>query len=170
MRLTRHHGLPGCPHPFRVLVAATFALSVLASCQGGAENDPTATPPVVSETPVPTEQGVRLRPVVWTTGVDRGTGEPTDRVEVFPRDTETIYAALEVMNMPAGSRLTAAWEINDRPVAGLESTVVVDKAQPLGWAEFHLTWKGQTMWPVGTLRIVITASTGESIESSVRIE
>lgn len=170
MRLTRHRALPDCPRLFGVVFASTLALGILVSCQGGGGTDPTATPLAVSETAVATEQAVRLRPVVWTTGIDPDTGEPTDRVEVFPRDTDRIYAALEVMNMPEGGTLAATWEINGQPVEGLESTIRIDAAQPAGWAEFHLDWEGQTMWPVGTLRITIASSTGETVESSVEIE
>ncbi len=162
--------LSGLP---RLLAITTLALVGLVSCQGGGETNPTATlpPPVVSETAVPGMEGIRLRPVTWTTGIDPGTGEPIDRVEVFPRDTDTIYAAFEVvMNVPEGGMLTARWEINGRPVEGLAATIEIDAAQPAGWAEFHLDWEGPTMWPVGTLRIVITSSAGETLESSVEIE
>lgn len=168
--------LIGCRRPLRSsrpgrhlsrLVALAIISLLLVSCQGGANTDPTATPPVVSEPP---EQPVRFEPVVWTTGIDPGTGEPIDRVEAFPRDTVTIYAAVEVINLPEGATLSATWEINGRPVEGLQATIEVDRAQPAGWAEFHLDWNGRTLWPVGTLRIVITSSTGESIEGSVRIE
>lgn len=71
--------------------------------------------------------------------------------------------------MPEGGVLTATWEINGRPVAGLYSTIKVDDAQSTGWAEFHLVWESQAMWPVGILSIMITSSTGEIIESSVEI-
>lgn len=153
----------------RVLVFSSLAL-VLVSCQRGTEVEPTATPLAVSGTTVPASQRVRLGPVVWTTGVDPETGKPIDRVESFPRNTKTIYAAFEVMNLPQGSTLTATWRINGRLVEGLESTIQVNEAQPAGWAEFHLDWEGRTMWPVGTLGILITSSTGETVESSVRIE
>lgn len=168
--MIRCRGPLGPSHPSRrlsLLVALAIVSLLLVSCQGGANTDPTATPPVVSEPP---EQPVRFEPVVWTTGIDPGTGEPIDRVEAFPRDTVTIYAAVEVINLPDGATLSATWEINGRPVEGLQARIAVDRAQPAGRAEFHLDWNGRTLWPVGTLRIVITSSTGQSIEGSVWIE
>jgi len=176
VRLARHRALPVVfrmpPAMLRrtlcVLVVSSLGLALVA-CRGGDETSPAATPTAMSGTAVPTEQGIRTRPVVWTTLVDPKTGEPRDRVRAFPRDTDTIYAALEVISMPEGGVLTATWEINGRPVAGLYSTIKVDDAQSTGWAEFHLVWESQAMWPVGILSIMITSSTGEIIESSVEI-
>lgn len=160
MRLTRSRALIRWSW-----ILAVFSVGLaLGACQGDEGPGSTPAPSAVREMPP-----VLFRSVVWTTAVDPATGQPADRIEVFPRDTKRIIAAVEVMNLPAGGALTATWTMNGRPVEGLDSTIRVDRAQPSGWAEFHLDWAGPTMWPVGTLTILITSSTGETVESSVRI-
>ena len=151
----------------RVLLVLVVGV-VLGACEGNGATDAT-TPP----TPIPTATVVlpplELGPVVWTTGIEAATGEPVDRVDSFPRDAVTIYAAVEARNLPAGSSLTATWGINGQPVEALSTTVTIEQARRAGWVEFRLEWAGETRWPVGTLTIRISANTGETVEGTVRI-
>ncbi len=141
---------------------------LLGACGGNGATDSTApasTSPPATASPQPLELGS----VVWTTGIATGTGAPVDRVSVFPRDAVAIHAAVEARSLPAGTTLTAAWEINGQPIEALSTTVTVDQPRRGGWADFRLEWAGETRWPAGTLAIRISASTGETVEGTVRI-
>ncbi len=152
----------------RVVLVGVLGL-MLSACGGNGATDPTPPPSAIPSTTDVRQPPLVLGSVVWTTGIDATTGEPVDRVETFPRDAVSIHAALEVGNLPAGSILTAAWEINGSPIEALESTITVDQARSLGWVEFRLDWVGEARWPVGTLTIRITANTGETVEGEARI-
>lgn len=122
--------------------------------------------PTASDNPVRTELGA----IVWTSGIDPETAEPIDRREAFARDVQTIYAAVETGPLAAGTTLTATWAFNGQPIQGADVTVTAEESISRGWVEFHLDWSGATLWPVGTLSVEISASTGESTTSSVEIQ
>lgn len=164
MRVNRSIGLRRL---HAIVVMALVVTTTIVACGGGGTVTPTPTnPPTTVPTP---NQSITVKPVVWTTGVDPQSGEPVDRIEAFPRDTPIIYAAFEVSKLPAGGTLTARWSINGHPVDALATTIRAEQDRPAGWAEFDLVWNGQILWPVGTLTIVITSSTGDGVKSSVEI-
>lgn len=133
----------------------------LTSCTGQAEGPSTS-----SATVVPTATQVAaatdLGAVVWASEIDPVTFEPVERREAFSRDEKHIHAA--------GTTLTAAWAFNSQPIEGTDVAVTADAARSAGWVEFHLEWNGAALWPVGTLAVEITASTGESTRSTVEIQ
>lgn len=140
----------------------------LAGCATGDERVEAPSGTVVAtsaEQAAPTELGE----VVWASDVDPDTSEPVGQRETFARDDDVIYAVVRTGPLAAGTTLTATWTFNGQSVEGIEVAVTADEARGAGWVEFHLEWNGATLWPVGTLAITITASTGESTEGAVEI-
>lgn len=154
-----------------LLLCAALALVCLAltACAGQDEEPPAPTATVVA-TSIEAAAFTDLGPVVWASDIDPVTSEPADRREVFSRDATVIYAVLQTGPLAAGTTLTATWTFNGQPIEGIDVTVTADEARGGGWVEFHLEWNGAALWPVGTLAVEVTASTGESSESSVEIE
>lgn len=152
-----------------VCVVLAMLCVTLAGCAGQDDEPSTSTATVVpatEEASVTTELG----PVVWASEIDPVTSAPVDRREAFSRDEKTIHALVETGPLAAGTTLTAAWTFNGQPIEGIDVTVTADEARGPGWAEFRLEWNGAALWPVGTLTVRITASTGESTEGSIEIE
>lgn len=149
-------------------------MSLLAGCSAnGGDNNGTTPPPATTEitASVPEDAGgLDLRPIVWTDTVDGATGEPGSRLEVVPRDTTLIHATVETGSIPAGTTFEAVWSFNDEVIPELTTTLEVAEPRRAGWIGFDLTWTGATYWPQGTLSVEITASTGESVRSSVEIQ
>lgn len=154
-----------------VVVRAVLAMLCvpLAGCAGQADEPSTSTATVVPPTDGATVT-TELGPIVWASEIDPVTSAPVDRREAFSRDEKTIHALVETGPLAAGTTLTAAWTFNGQPIEGIDVTVTTDEARGPGWADFRLEWNGAALWPVGTLTVRITASTGESIEGSIEIE
>jgi hypothetical protein len=106
--------------------------------------------------------------VAWATGLDAN-GAPADEIDEFPRDGERIHAAVDVTGLSRGVSFEASWTINGMPVEGIGQTVVIDEPAPAGWVSFSLVWEGEVLWPVGTLGVTITASSGEATSGEIRI-
>lgn len=155
---------------FRYLAPAGLMLLCLAliSCdggQGGASTLDATSDPASIEGTAPTELG----DVVWASEIDPISFEPVERRETFSRDVSRVYAVVKTGPLAAGTTLTAAWAFNGQPVEGIDVALHVDAARNAGWVEFHLDWNGAALWPVGNLAVEITASSGESIGSTVEI-
>lgn len=156
----------------RLGAAGLIVAVVLAACGGGGE-DPEVTPEATSIPETPTAVATEiptlgLGAVIWTTSVGAN-GEPGEPVESFGRNTEEIFAVVEVTNAPPGTSVTAEWAINGSPLPRLAQTVAVPEGVSGGWVSFALTWEAETMWPAGELSIVVTANSGETSEGSVTI-
>jgi hypothetical protein len=157
----------------RAITAFSLAIAIavlVAGCSGGgddADTTPEATPMPTAE-PTPTPE-MRLGPVTWTTAIDES-GAPTEELTGFPRDTEVIYAVVNVTSVVSGETLTANWSLDDVPIDAIETTVTIDQSTDAGWASFALTWEGEALWPVGTLQVTISGSSGASTTGTIVIE
>ncbi len=153
----------------RVAMVTVLAI-LLAGCSvggGSPDSAPDATPvPTLQPTPTPVAQ---LGAVTWTTALD-DTGAPREDLEAIRRDAGAIYAVVPVDSVTAGETVTAQWSIDGVPIDALGSTVTIDEASESGWVSFALTWEGETLWPVGTLGIAISASSGATATGEVQIE
>ena len=132
----------------------------------GVAIDPTVTPTVQvtqsSETPL------EIAPPVWTSGINSSDGSPVDSVEVFPTDSDVIYAAFQTSAIRAGTEFTIAWVMNDVPVPGLNPTLAITADTPPGWIEIHLDRTSETPWPEGVLTIQLKI--GSEIISTGTVE
>lgn len=128
---------------------------------------PTEEPPSPTAAPAPATE---LGEIVWAGAVDPASSAPVDRRDAFPRDATVIHAVVRTGPLAADTSLTARWSFNGQPIEGADATVTATGPRDAGWFEFHLEWTGSGLWPVGTLGIDVTASTGESITSEVTIE
>jgi len=154
----------------KVLSSAVVTLVMLAACGGSGDPEPTAP----AATPVPTAAPTEIPPltlgeVTWALAV-ADDGSPVDPVNAFPRDGETIYALVSASDIPAGETLTAAWTMDEIAVDGAGASVTIDEAAASGWVSFSLTWNGEALWPVGTLGITISSSSGATTTGTIRIE
>lgn len=149
-----------------VLALLCLTLAGCAEQDGELATSPATVGPATDEASVTTELG----PIVWASEIDPETSAPADRRETFSRDEKTIYALVETGPLAEGTTLTAAWSFNEQPIEGIDVTVTADEARGAGWVAFQLEWNGDTLWPTGILAVRVTASTGESAESSVEIE
>lgn len=156
--------------PIRAMVLIGLLAVMLSGCSvGGGSSDTSAdaTPvPTVAPSPTPVAQ---LSPVVWTTTLDQN-GEPAEELTAFPRNAESIYAVVPVEAVSAGETLTASWALDGEAIDAIGSTVTIDEASASGWVSFSLVWEGETLWPVGTLEITISASSGAVVTGAIQIE
>ncbi len=156
--------------PIRGMVLIVLLAAVLSGCSvGGGSSDTSAdaTPvPTVAPSPTPVAQ---LGPVVWTTTLDQN-GEPAEDLSTFPRDAESIYAVVPVEAVSAGETMTASWALDGDVIDAIGSTATIDGASASGWVSFSLVWEGETLWPVGTLEITISASSGAVVTGAIQIE
>jgi hypothetical protein len=148
---------------------AVIMVIVLAGCSTGDGEDaitPDATSsPELEQAPPPIAQ---LGSVTWATGIDES-GAPVDDLEEFSRHSSLIYAVVEVENASAGETLSAAWSLDDVPIEAIASTATIDREVGSGWVSFSLTWEGESLWPVGTLGVAITASSGATTTGAIPI-
>lgn len=77
---------------------------------------------------------------------------------------------MPVESVPAGETLTANWALDGVAIDAVDSTVTLDGTSESGWVSFSLAWEGETLWPVGTLEITITARSGATVTGAVEIE
>lgn len=152
----------------RMLLAVIMVI-VLAGCGAGDVEDditPDATStPGVEPSPTP---GVQLGAVIWTTGIDES-GAPVDDLNEFSRHNLVIYAAVEIENAFAGETLAAAWSLDDVPIDAIDSTITIDQDAGAGWISFSLAWEGESLWPIGTLGIEISASSGATTTGAIQV-
>jgi hypothetical protein len=150
------------------LILLCLALLVAATaCSGdGAGQTTTAVTPEPTATAVPP---IDLEHIVWAGSVDPETSAPVDRRDAFPRDADVIHAVVRTGPLPAGITLTARWSFNGQPVEGATPMVTATDGREAGWIEFHLEWTGGGLWPVGTLGVNVSATTGEAISGTVEI-
>jgi hypothetical protein len=156
----------------RAVTALSLAIGIallVAGCSGG--DDPESTPPATRlPTVEPTSTpAMSLGNVTWTTSLDDA-GAPVDDLTSFPRNTEVIYAVVNVKNVVDGETLTASWSLDDVPIDAIASSVTLSTPSGSGWASFALTWEGESLWPVGTLQVTISGSSGASATGMIEIE
>lgn len=150
-------------------IVATLSLLVTGCSVGDGSSDPgpeATSRPTVEPAPPP---AVELGPVVWTTSLS-GNGEATEDLDTIPRDADAIHAVVPVESVPAGETLTANWALDGVAIDAVDSTVTLDGTSESGWVSFSLAWEGETLWPVGTLEITITARSGATVTGAVEIE
>ena len=141
-------------------------LAALTACGGGEDPAPTPTAPAVDDAPA--TPGTATAPadafgeIVWTTTIDAGTNNPTERLVTLPAAASTIYAVVPVTWVPSGTTITARWTYNDTPIQGMDATVQLPEiGDDSVWIEFHLQRSGEEPWPDGMYAIEI--SRGEEV-------
>jgi hypothetical protein len=108
--------------------------------------------------------------LTWTSAVSDDTGEPVDSVESFTTISPSVIAVVEATDVPAGTQFTATWSIDgiDVPEATMDVTVEQDMTE--AWIAFEFIRDEGRYFPLGELEVVVTASTGESIDATVDIQ
>ena len=149
------------------LIACAILAVVLAGCGGGSDTVSTVTPEVPTATPQPTPS-LKLGQVVFAQVLDAD-GAPEDPASEIPRSATSIYAAVEVSNVVAGSSFTAIWTMDGTVIPELESQATLETSASSGFVSFHLTWEGAALWPVGVLGVTISSNSGESVTGAVQI-
>jgi hypothetical protein len=154
-----------------MLMAISLTLLLFGCSGGGGGDDPTPVP-----TPMPTSEptatptpSTQLGAVVWSTSLDAD-GAPTEELTAMPRDTDVIYAVVRVDTATAGDALDAVWALDEVPIDAIASSVTIDEAAAAGWVSFSLTWEGESLWPLGTLAVTITATSGASTSGTIQIQ
>lgn len=150
-----------------------LACGLLAACGAGkdAERAPTGTPiptATVILTPTALAGPPRIGSVVWSVAVDPRTSAPVDAATPVVTDN-TIYAAVPIESLPAGSQLLARWYFNDTSLDALDSSLRIDQDRTSGWVEFHIERTGADPWPDGDYEIVISDGTHELGRSVISI-
>lgn len=145
---------------------------LLVGCGGGESGDAndTQAPTVMPTSTMPPEsQSIELSDVIWTTSVDSESGEPDDAVETFPADAPAIIAAVEVRRLPAGSVITATWQIDGDDVPEAEMSVTADQDLERGWVSFQFVRDEDQYFPLGQLEVNVAASNGMAVTGEVTI-
>src|SRR5262249_28179882 len=120
----------------------------------------------ISPTPRPAPE---VGKIVWATAVDPRTKAPAEVVDGFAVDDETLYATLQVRNLPPNAALTAKWTYNKTSLDALTTTAVVPSGPNSGWVEFHLT-RSDEPWPDGTYAISVSLD-GKIVQTAeVKVE
>lgn len=144
-------------------------LVILAGCGGGERDDAGVTPiPAATATHTPAAETIDISDVTWTTAIE-DSGGPGDAVDSFPADAPAIIAAVEVSDVPAGSVMTATWQIDGEAVPGAEMTVTVEQDVEQGWVTFRFVRDGDQIFPLGELEVRIEASDGTVATGEVEI-
>lgn len=148
------------------ILFAVLAL-ILMGC-GGAndpELDPTAEPPTATSQPTP---GLQMGQVLFTQTI-AADGAAVDPSPEIPRSATSIYAVVEVANVQPGSSFSATWTMDGTAIPELDGQTTLETGASSGQIAFHLIWEGAALWPVGTLGVTITASSGEMVSGDVQI-
>jgi hypothetical protein len=166
-RATRAHQLRRVP--VRLGGIALLLALALAGCAGEADDSPAdegtqESQALEATTPTPSLPPL-LGDIVWTTGVDAGTNAPHEAVQQFPATVDALYAVAPIERLPAGTRLTAVWRIDDVTIEGVDTTVEATAEQRDGWVEFHLNRPAEDVFPPGTYSISIEAA-GETLATA----
>lgn len=149
------------------IVLACLVMTV--SCGGGDD-----TPPQQEPRPTPTAQATEvpltMDDIVWATGIDEASGEPLDEVSAYTTVSPAIVAVVPAGNVPAGTEFTATWTIDGLEVPQATMTATVEQDMQSAWVAFEFLRDEGRYFPLGVLEITVTASTGESVQSSIDIE
>lgn len=151
-------------------IGAILACLVIVGC-GGDESSPSATPEevsVASPTAAPLE--MTIGDITWSESANEESGEPGAAVESFSPQSPAIIVSIEVENVPAGTEFTATWTLNDQPISVESMYVRAEGDLDHAWVSFRFTRDEGKNYPTGQLGVVITSSTGELREGSIRIQ
>lgn len=108
--------------------------------------------------------------LTWTSAISEVTGEPVDSVESFTTISPAVVAVVEATNVPAGTDFTATWSIDGIDVPEATMTVSVEDDMTVAFVAFEFIREEGRYFPLGELQVVVTASTGETLDASVDIE
>ena len=151
------------------LLAALLGVLILATACGG--DEPAADPDdgAAGNEPGPVKP-MEIAGVTWTSGVTDDTGEPVDSVESFTTISPSIIAVVEATNVPAGTGFTATWSIDGIDVPETTMEVTVEEDMTLAYVAFEFIRDEGRYFPLGELQVVVTASSGESVDATVDIQ
>jgi hypothetical protein len=152
------------------LVAILLGCLAIAVGCGSDQDEDGEQAPEPTSSPRPTQIPFGISDVVWTSGVDEQTGEPVDEVDSFTTVSPRLVAVVQAENVPAGTVFTATWTIDGLKVPEAEMTATVDADMATAWVAFEFIRDEGRYFPLGELEVTITASNGETIQDSVRIE
>jgi hypothetical protein len=118
--------------------------------------------------------GMTVGPVIWATSVDPTSQAPTEPIDVVPEDVDTIYAAVPVSGLAAGTVVAASWTFEGTPLADLATSVTASTDVAETWVAFRLDRvepatpapRGETGWPDGEYGVVVTID-GQLVQESV---
>jgi hypothetical protein len=133
---------------------------------------PTASPQAsqADATPAAFTTGGALGAIVWTTAVDPVTKAPTGEVASFTPTAATIYAAIPVIRIDAGTTLSAAWVYNDTPVESLSTTMTAASPLESAWVEFNISRAPDAPWPTGRYQVTISVNGEAALTSEVLVQ
>jgi hypothetical protein len=153
------------------MIIMTGILLLVAGCGGGNVDEPPQTPAPEEPTATPEpEPDFGLVDIAWTSAIDEDTGEPVDEIEAFTTVSPGIVAAVEANNVPAGTGFTAEWTIDGLEVPEATMNVTVEQDMSTAWIAFEFIRDEGRYFPLGELEVVVTASSGETIDGSVTIQ
>lgn len=107
--------------------------------------------------------------IVWTTAIEPASKAPLDRVAHVSSEVGSIYVAVPVIRLEAGTVVVAEWTYNDTPVAPLTSRVTAEAQYEDAWIAFHITQPANTPWPDGTYRVTILVDEEPALTSAIEV-
>lgn len=130
---------------------------------GDQETGPSLTPTAQPAPPFTVDD------VIWTTGVNESTGVPLDQADAYTTISPAVVAVVPARNVPAGTEFTATWTIDDLDVPEANMSVTVEQDMSTAWVAFEFVRDDDRYFPLGTLEVTVTASSGETVDGSVEI-
>ena len=143
---------------------------LLAAACGGEDAAPTARDDSATGNEPGLEAPMEITGLTWTSAVSSDTGEPLDHVEAFTTISPSVIAVVKATDVPAGTEFTATWSIDgiDVPEATMNATVGDDMTE--AWIAFEFVRDEGRYFPLGELQVVVSASTGDSVDATVDIQ
>ena len=116
------------------------------------------------------EEPMAITGLTWTSAVSNETGEPVDSVEAFTTISPAVVAVVEASDVPAGTEFTATWRIDGLEVPEATMNVTVEDDLAVAYVAFEFIRADGRYFPLGELEVVVTVSTGDSIDATVDIQ
>lgn len=116
------------------------------------------------------DEPMQIVGLTWTSAVSDSTGEPVDSVESFTTISPAVVAVVEASSVPAATEFTATWSIDGIDVPEATMNVTVEKDLAVAFVAFEFIREEGRYFPLGELEVVVTASTGETIDATVDIQ
>lgn len=116
------------------------------------------------------QEPMAITGLTWTSAVSDSTGEPVDSVEAFTTISPAVVAVVEASNVPAGTEFTATWRIDGIDVPEATMNVTVEDDMAVAYVAFEFIRAEGRYFPLGELEVVVTASTGDTVDATVDIQ
>lgn len=152
------------------LLSALLGVLFLAAACGGGDASPTVQDDAAAATEPGLDGQMAIAGLTWTSAVSGDTGEPVDSVESFTTISPSVIAVVEATDVPAGTEFTASWSIDGIDVPEATMNVTVEQDMTEAWIAFEFIRDEGRYFPLGELQVVVTASTGDSVDATVDIQ